>query len=458
MLSGRSLTAAWWSVPAVRADRWIRMARRCRERASTSAWAGNVSGALLLLRYLLRRGPLEARLSALTTAARRITHPALRRPLALLLRPWLRPQAIAVWHTRRIGWTRYADDLKQAALTTSLVLKAPGPDGERGVLYCSFEYNWLRLAAHPGALRLLADYVLVGASSWSPPDYAAMASIAGVAPDPVFIGISNRADVKSYAVLAPRVRAAPIMASDWINPDWYAPRPAGERDLDILMVANFSRFKRHDLLFDALSRMRRDLRVALIGIPAPGRSEAVLRAEARAAGVLQDLEFVTNAPIETVTEYQCRAKTSVILSRREGSCVAVAESLFAGCPVAMPRHAHVGSKAYINPATGVLVGESRLDRALSAFVEASPSYRPREWALAHITCHDASRTLNALLRRFAESQRRPWRRDIAPMCWRYVPSYVDPADEARLAPEVERLRNDYGVVLEKFHYSPHPQA
>jgi hypothetical protein len=258
-----------------------------------------------------------------------------------------------------------------------------------------------------------------------------------------------------YRVLAPTIRAVPIMASDWINPAFYTPRESGSRDIDILMVANFSPFKRHRLLFEALARMRRDLRVTLIGIPAPGRGERELRAEAKALGVTQDLEIVSNAPIETVTDYQCRAKTSVIFSLREGSCVAVTESLFAGSPVAMLRHAHVGSKAHINPQTGILVTEHRLDRQLGQFLESSASYRPQDWAATHITCHHASATLNGILRDHSREAGHPWTRDITPLCWRYVPSYVDPTEDARLAPDVERLRDEYGIELEKFQYRAH---
>jgi glycosyltransferase involved in cell wall biosynthesis len=253
-------------------------------------------------------------------------------------------------------------------------------------------------------------------------------------------------------MLHPRVHPVPIMASDWINPAFYTPRPFSARDIDILMVANFSPFKRHWLLFDALGRMPRQLRVTLIGIPSPGRGERELREEARAAGVKQDLEIIVNAPIEVVADYQCRAKTAVILSLREGACVAVAESLFAGCPVAMLRNAHVGSKAYINADTGVLVGERRLDRELTAFWETSAMFTPREWALANITCHHASARLNRILHAYATSAGQPWTRHITPMCWRYVPSYVDPADEQAMAPPVARLRADYGIELEKFTY------
>ena len=58
--------------------------------------------------------------------------------------------------------------------------------------------------------------------------------------------------------------------------------------------------------------------------------------------------------------------------------------------------------------------------------------------------------MNDQLRAHALGAGQPWTRDIAPLCWRYVPSYVDPADEARMAPAVEQLRADHGVELVKF--------
>lgn len=409
-----------------------------------------------LLRAGLGRGRPARYLEELAFACRRLSSRPLRGLAGRLLRRWQYPPAAAVWRDRQIGWKRYWRDydLAQRQLATSLLLKAPGPNGEKGVLYSSFEYNWLRLLAHHDVRRFLADYFLVGASSWSPPDYAVMLSFAGLSTDPVFLGISNPADVGAYRVAAPTIQAVPIMACDWINPDFYQPRAAGDRDIDILMVANFSSFKRHWLLFEALRRMRRDLRVALVGIPVPGRGAEELRREARAMGVLQDLEIVTNVPIETVTDYQCRAKVSLVFSLREGSCVAVTESFFAGAPVGILKRAHVGAKAYINSRTGTLLGEAHLARQLEQFVEASASYRPREWALDRITCRHASTKLNAILRDYSERVGYPWTRDIAPLCWRYVPSYLDPVDRAALAAEVERLPAKYGIELKQFTYQP----
>lgn len=392
------------------------------------------------------------RARALLVAARRINSAAGRRALRRALDATGVLADATALREGHVGWERYEEqdfDMRTPELTTSLVLKEPGPDGEKGVLYCSFEYNWMRLLAHYDARRVLADYYLVGASSWSPTDYVGLANWGGLSRDPLFIGISNRSDVESYRLLAPVVAPMPLMASDWTHPGYYHPRPHAERDVDILMVANFLPFKRHWLLFEALRRMRRDLRVVLIGISAPGRTPDVLRAEARAFGVPHDLEILTGVPNTVVGSYQERSKVQLIFSRREGSCVATAEALFAGCPVGMMQDAHVGSKAYINDRTGALFRRAGLARALDAFVEQSATFEARAWADEHITCFRSSDTLNAQLRDYSRGAGLPWTRDIVPFCWRHVPAYATDEGERAMAPAVERLQREHGVVLKK---------
>jgi glycosyltransferase involved in cell wall biosynthesis len=216
------------------------------------------------------------------------------------------------------------------------------------------------------------------------------------------------------------------------------------------MVANWSRFKRHWLLFEALKRMPRNLRVVLVGRNAPGRTSKEIREEARAFGVKQDLELHTNLEIDEVTALQCDARISVIFSNREGSCVATAESLFASTPVAMTEDSHVGSKAYINTETGVLVSRAGLAKSLERFLEESDQYAPRRWALENITCRKTSDRLNVVLKGWALRTGRSWTEPIAPLCWRYVPTHVNARDEMRLQPAVEDLRHKHGVVIQKF--------
>ena len=404
-----------------------------------------------------------ARLARLLTACRRARSGTVRRLLQRRLAPLLADGGAAECRARRIGWERYYGEFgdigRQRALTTSLVLKAPGPDGEKGVLYCSFEYNWMRILAHHDARALLAEYSLVGASSWSPPDFAPLAAFGGISAEPLHIGISHSSDVEAYGMMRPVVEPLPILASDWVDPAAYAPKPHAERTIDLLMVAHWGRFKRHWLLWEALRGMRRDLRVVLVGFELPGRTSADLRAEARAFGVRQELELVVNAPPARVAELQCDARASALFSAREGSCVAVVESLFAGSPVAMMEGAHVGSRAYVNEHTGVLLRRRGLARGLARFIEESGRYAPREWAEANTGCHHANARLEAVLRRHAERSGRPWTRGTEPMCWRHVPDYVDPGAHARMAGAVEAIRARHGVELVSYHVpEPAPVA
>jgi glycosyltransferase involved in cell wall biosynthesis len=354
-----------------------------------------------------------------------------------------------VIRSERIGWERYDGegfDGRSRTLTNALVLKAPAGNSEFGVLYVPFEYNWMRLLRNYDVRRLLSEYVMVGATSWSPTDFSHMVSFAGIPRHPLFVGISHESDIAAYNLFAPLVRPLPLLASDWVNPVFYQDRGTA-RDIDIIMVANFSRFKRHWLLFNALRRMPRNLRVVLVGIEAPGRTAQDLRDEAAAFGVTQSLEIVANAKMDEVTRLQQTARVSVVFSRREGSCVAVAESMMADVPVGLFHDAHIGSKRYINQQTGTLFSYDRVDRQLLAFIERSDTFKPRAWALGNITAQQSSKRMNDTLKEYALSAGLPWTSDIAGLCWRPRAMYLREADATRLEPARETLRESYGLEL-----------
>lgn len=429
--------------------RWHGRLREIRALAAAESW-----GRLLYAASGLASE--ERRVAQALVACRRATGPAAQATLRRIVAPYFGGAKSDFCRSRKVGWGRYyADfDLASPELTSSLVLKAPGPGGEKGVLYVAFEYNLMRLVVHCDIRGLLEEYLVICASSWSPTDFAMMASFSGLSDDPLFVGISNAADIDAYRIASPVVQPLPLLASDWIDPRYYSPRPHAQREIDFLMVANFSRFKRHWLLFQAMPRMSPNLRVAILGMATPDRTADSLRAEARSFGVQQDLEIRTNVSIDEVANYQANARVSLMLSRREGSCVATAESLFADSPVAMMRDAHIGSKAYINDATGVLLHNRDLPRQLESVLERSVNFRARAWADENITAHRSSARLNQIFKEHAARTGRPWTQDLAPMCWRYVPSYLRPEDSARLKPAVDELATRYGVRLKTFTYRP----
>ncbi|HSK08130.1 MAG TPA: glycosyltransferase [Vicinamibacterales bacterium] len=438
-------------------ESWRYRARaRWAGRAKNSAALREAVARALLVRARLPGRSVASRLTDLARACKHAQSRRLRGRLAAALAPFLSGDRAEIWRAEKIGWERYYGDFgeldTQKALSMTLLLKAPGPNGEKGVLYSSFEYNWMRLVAHYDARAVLSDYSFVGASSYSPTDYAALANFAGLSDDPIFIGISNDADIEAYRVLSPVVEPVPILACDLNDPARYAPKPQAERTIDILVVAHWARFKRHWLLWEALRDMRRDLRVVLVGRNLPGRDTRELLREARAFGVRQDLEIELNVSPQRVAELQCDARVSAIFSDREGSCVAVTESMFADSPVAMMEDACVGAKAHINERTGVLLRRRGIARQLTRFLETAGRFSPRAWALENISCHVSTRRLNDILRDDAIGRGRPWTSDIVPFAWHYVPAYLTEADELRLAPAVEDLERRHGVRLAKWTY------
>jgi len=389
----------------------------------------------------------ENKLLLRANAYRHTNSRILRSRLERQLSPWLEPPRADIWRKRQIGWKRFQSRVARKTLDKSIILKSPTPDGEKGVFYVSFEDNWLRLVEHGDVPKLLDEYFLIVASSWSPPDFPSLWAVAHIGPDPIFVQISNPSDMKLHERLPHGIRAVPIMASNWSNPEFYRPRPHGVREIDILMVAGWSRFKRHWLLFRALRKMRRDLRVVLIGQDSEGRTADDVWGEAKAFGVAGRIEIIRDADIDTVTEYQCNSKTSVVLSAREGSSVVVTESFFADAPVGMMHNAHIGSRVYINHQTGALFRHETLAVQLSELIEQHESYRPRAWATANVSCFHSTKTLNSLLCGYSRERDVPWNRDIVPMCWRPDPVYVRDADAKQFTPAYQDLRDRFGVVI-----------
>ena len=406
-------------------------------RSSTAVWRMHAI-ALLLASFV--KPHLETRLMMRALAYRRWPMAWLRRWLAL----WLTPSRGTIWRDRGIGWKRLEKRFQESKLIKSLLLKAPGPHGEKGVLYVAFEYNWLRLLEYHDIARLMKEYMLVAASSWSPPDYLAHWALAHIGSDPVFVQVSNPVDMDLLEGFPHNLQPVPIMASDWINPDCYQPRPHSEREIDLLMVAGWSPWKRHWLLFRALRKMRRGLRVVLIGQDMDGRSSADVLREAALFGVADRIEIICDASIEQVADYQCNSKASVILSAREGSCIVVAESLLADTPAAMPYDAHIGSRSYINEKTGVLLRPRTMAAQLEDMIDRSAQFEPRRWAEANIACGLTSQKLNGILREYALSTGMPWTRDILQMCRHPNAAYVNPTD-------LDDMAGAYSDLLERHH-------
>lgn len=338
---------------------------------------------------------------------------------------------------------------KQPSLTRSIVLKRPST-GEKGVLLLYFEYNWARLFLQLSVdeVAWLEDhYDLILAASWSPTDYAALALATSIWRGTIWIQPANYEEAGKIAAFHPRLRVLDSLACDWVNPDFYRPRPFAERSIDLIMIANWGGFKRHWEFFEALAKMTTSLRVVLIGQREGGRTMETIRSLAAKLKVPQTLEFYESLPIDQVTAMQCDAKVSVLMSRREGGCVAVVESLFAGCALALRRDAHVGSLAHINDQTGALLRPGHIAADLTSLLARAAVLQPRKWATDHVSCLKTTAKLNATLSQHHQAEGTPWTRDLVVANWRPHPTFARKADQLEMVPAYEELHRRFPSVF-----------
>ncbi len=344
-----------------------------------------------------------------------------------------------------MDWNVVGATISRTDLPKAIILKPPISTEEKGLLHIAFEDQWLRLLRSNQAAAVARRYDLLLGPSWSPPPDLALLLAAGTWSGRAFTLLSNQEDAAAMTALSDRLVPVPLLASSWVNPAVYDDCLPRAKVYDIVMLANFARFKRHWLFFHTLRSLPRHFRVLILGVPLGDRNEQALRDEARTFGVEDRFDLIVRPTRAQVVEGLCRAKASLIFSRREGSCIAVAESLFADTPVGLFRDARIGSKAFINEWTGRLLDRRGLPEQIVRFVEESGRFRARSWAMEHISCHRSHEVLNETLRAQARLDGRPWTRDVVAMQNDLVPSYLDTETAAEMDEWKADFARRYGI-------------
>jgi glycosyltransferase involved in cell wall biosynthesis len=347
----------------------------------------------------------------------------------------------------RIDWREFVADFDDPRVNKSIILKPYVSAREKGVLFVAFEEKWIKLLKPANWRELGERYTVVLSPSFSPPHVLSTYAFPAIFPGPVFTLISHPKDLDYFPRMSPNLTPVPLYASSWVNPDLFQPLPRKERAYDLLMVANFAKFKRHQAFFRALRSMPRDMRILLIGQNQDGRTDDTIREAARWYGVADRFTLLSNQPYRAIPKAYCNARASVVLSKREGSCVAIAESLFADTPAAMLQEAGIGSRVFLNDQTGRFLDGKHLARDLTDFVRNADHYQPRQWAEQNITCRRSSRVLNELLKQNALERGQEWTQDIASMQWAPDPAYLQPEDRLRLEAERCDIQERFGLDI-----------
>ena len=349
---------------------------------------------------------------------------------------------------RRIDWKEFEPDAEGRRIQKAAVLKPFISEREKGVVFISFESQWIRLLANCDLREFTRRYTLVVSPVWASPHGLVNYVLPRQVTDYVVSIISDPKDREAIPRLASNYVTVPLLCSNWVNPIYYQPVPFERKDIDIVMVANFGKYKRHHTLFKALRELPRSLKVVLIGQHNGARTREVLLGEAAAYGVADRFELRQSVTDAELFSALARAKISLILSLREGSCVAVVESMFAGTPVGLFAEAEVGSRQFINAATGRFLQPGQLAGQLRQFLADAPQFQPRQWVEANrVDCLSSSATLNNALKQAALAHGHEWTQDIAPLHWRPDPLLVNAVDRERLQPAYADIQARFGLQI-----------
>lgn len=337
---------------------------------------------------------------------------------------------------------------EETTVIRTVVAKSRVSDREPGAILVSFEAELGKILSLRRFDQLQRDYRILFMPSWQNFFTPEVLRLDEAARAPYYILPSAFDETALRPLLGRHARFLPFHAASWVNHERY---PARTKDLDLVMLANFQRFKRHWRLFEALADMDSGLRVRLLGAPLGDRMRAHVLEEARAFGVADRVEILEHATQETIRETLGRARLFCAMSHREGSYVGVAEALLAGAPVAMFANAMIGTKAYINEQTGFLLdpGAPLAPQLTSALVRAD-DLDPRGWAVANISAAHNCDRLNGELRREWLAAGHEWTADVPPFyCVRFDFFYegTDPRDDAGAADDYARLARDYGLEI-----------
>ncbi len=287
---------------------------------------------------------------------------------------------------------------------------------ERGLVIAKYNHYFPLLHQFIDLNKVLNCYNLILEPSWA--GYCNLELLSFTRYEkPVFVMAYEPRD---YHLLKESTTLVPID----VGPSWFVdhrvfcPPPENcSRDIDIVMIAAWAKYKRHDSFFKVLNRIRKSghqLKVTLIGYPGDLDRQNILDSASKwhVADWITTHEWIK--PVEVAAILQ-RAKVNILWSRFEGNNRALAEGMFCDTP-AILREGHNYGYPYdfINKSTGCYANESNLPDKIMRTLNNCQQYKAREYVMKHRNCLRAMSIINQTIRDHEVRAGRGWTNDAVP--------------------------------------------
>lgn len=209
-----------------------------------------------------------------------------------------------------------------------------------------------------------------------------------------------------------------------------------ERDIDIIIVAAWAKYKRHEAFFQALARHKdatahRKFNIVCVGYPGDLTQDDIKRF-AHAAGLGDQVTIYEWITPEEVSALQQRSKVNLLWSKFEGNNRAIIEGMFCDTPVILREGHNYGEKYdFINPQTGHFANETNLYQTLLAMLDNRADYHPRQYVLENRNCIRATEIMSQCIKANELQKKRPWTQELTVKVNNlHGMSYLEPASKA----------------------------
>ena len=179
---------------------------------------------------------------------------------------------------------------------------------------------------------------------------------------------------------------------EFASPDTFYPIEC-EKIYDVIYVAAAQPYKRHDLLFNALTRSPRPLTtLCVVGY---GEDGDRLRQQAAAMGIAVDFVGPPGVPYAEVNRLMNQARVGVVCGVDDGAPAILTEYMLAALPVVANADLRCGLQ-YIVPKTGVVAPGDGLERGIIEALDRT-DFEPRRTVLERWAWPHSIATLEALM-------------------------------------------------------------
>jgi glycosyltransferase involved in cell wall biosynthesis len=338
---------------------------------------------------------------------------------------------------------KFFDDPHKMLGPLATVVKSAAK-GEKGIVVLQYSHNLPVFAKLFDLETIATRYYIVLEPTWSGFCDLNVLCYARHA-FPVFVQAYEPRDAEFVRGMQSNLHVIPTSSNWWVDHRVFRPLPGVAKDVDLIMVAAWGDYKRHDRFLAALRTLRRrgiEPRVVLVGYPLGMSREDILR-RARFYGVLDQIECHEGLTQEQVNHHLNRARVNIIWSRKEGVNRAIIEGMFAGVPCIIREGFNYGYRyPYVNGATGCFSTEAGLPDTIVRMLDTHAEYAPRDWAMANMSCQRATGLLEESIGQVARAAGEPWTGEVAvKLNGLDSVSYWDDGSLQRFAPDYDFLRS-----------------